>query len=419
MMRKFEETHPWINFQLDLRQLPAELWMLLGEAQSKCDHLKGVPLRPDVAAELHKVYLAKGVLATTAIEGNTLSQDQVSKLLEGKLQLPPSKAYLKLEIDNIVHACNVVWDHVLAGTKAPLVPSIVKSFNKMVLNGLSLDSGVVAGEVRKFEVGVARYRGAPHEDCEYLLERSCTWLDELAKVAPQFAWRAAMPFLRAVLAHLYIAWIHPFGDGNGRTARLVEFSILVHAGVPTPAAHLLSNHYNETRTEYYRQLDQASKSGGNIMPFLIYAMQGFVDGLREQIGRIRDQQLDITWRNYVYEQFKDRKTHADMRRRDLVLDLSRAARPEGFSVPEIRQVSTRVGIAYQGKSLRTLVRDLNSLSRMQLLTTAPRGFAANTDIIKAFLPRAADDGPAAAAAQTSDGAGEAETEVSPVPPSAT
>ncbi|MBI2394438.1 MAG: Fic family protein [Deltaproteobacteria bacterium] len=391
--RKYRATHPWITFELDLRTLPGELWMLLGEAHSKCDHLKGVPLRPEVAKELHLVYLAKGVLATTAIEGNTLSEEQVAKHLEGKLELPPSKEYLRQEIDNVLKACNIVWDHVLAGTKTPLTADVVKSFNKLVLNGLSMADEVVPGAVRGHSVGVARYKGPPAEDCEYLLDRLCRWLDELADASRGMAWASAMPVLRAALAHLYIAWIHPFGDGNGRTARLVEFSILVHAGIPTPAAHLLSNHYNETRTEYYRQLDRASRSGGDIVPFLVYAVQGFVDGLKDQIERIREQQLDITWRNYVYELFKHRESAANTRQRNLVLELSRKPRPEGYTPFEIRDITPRVAREYSQKSLRTLVRDLNALATMRLLVTTPRGFAANTDIIKAFLPRAADDGP--------------------------
>jgi hypothetical protein len=77
---------------------------------------------------------------------------------------------------------------------------------------------------------------------------------------------AVYAILKAMVAHLYLAWTHPFGDGNGRTARLIEFHILLSAGVPSPAAHLFSNHYNQTRAEYYRQLDRASKSGGH--PFL-------------------------------------------------------------------------------------------------------------------------------------------------------
>lgn len=50
---------------------------MLGEAASKCEHIAGVPLRPSVAQELHRLYLAKGALATTAIEGNTLTENEV------------------------------------------------------------------------------------------------------------------------------------------------------------------------------------------------------------------------------------------------------------------------------------------------------------------------------------------------------
>jgi len=51
--------------------------------------------------------------------------------------------------------------------------------------------------------------------------------------------------------------------------------------------HLLSNHYNQTRTEYYRQPRDASRGDGDTLPFLSYALQGFVDGLRQQLGVIR------------------------------------------------------------------------------------------------------------------------------------
>jgi hypothetical protein len=70
--RTYEETHPWIDFRLDLRGAPPELWTLLGEGRSKIAHVAGSLLNPDVAREMHNVYLTKGVLATTAIEGNTL-----------------------------------------------------------------------------------------------------------------------------------------------------------------------------------------------------------------------------------------------------------------------------------------------------------------------------------------------------------
>jgi len=64
-----------------------DFWIVLGECHSKCEHLAGVALAPDVDKYLHRVYLAKGVAATTAIEGNTLSEQQVLQHLEGTLQV--------------------------------------------------------------------------------------------------------------------------------------------------------------------------------------------------------------------------------------------------------------------------------------------------------------------------------------------
>ena len=129
------------------------------------------------------------------------------------------------------------------------------------------EEDVVPGAIRRHSVTVGRYLGAPAEDCRYLLERLCTWL-EATDFAPQPGVELVYAILKAIVAHVYLASIHPFGDGNGRTARVMEFQILMVAGVPTPAAHLRSNHYEETRAEYYRQLDAASRSGGDLIPFI-------------------------------------------------------------------------------------------------------------------------------------------------------
>ena len=82
-MPKFERTHPWLSFMLDLSPAPWQMWLLAGEAISKCEHLEGVALSPAAANELMKVYLAKGSAATTAIEGNTLSEEEARKRVDG------------------------------------------------------------------------------------------------------------------------------------------------------------------------------------------------------------------------------------------------------------------------------------------------------------------------------------------------
>ena len=116
------------------------------------------------------------------------------------------------------------------------------------------------------------------------------WLNG-SDFAPTEDKRLVYAILKAIIAHLHLSWIHPFGDGNGRVARLLEFQILIGAGVPAASAHLLSNHYNLTRSEYYRQLDRASATGGNVVPFVSYAVRGFLDGLKQQI--------DVIWTRTV------------------------------------------------------------------------------------------------------------------------
>jgi Fic family protein len=384
-MRSYEQTHPWLTFQFNAeRRLSQRTLLLLGEAYSKCTHIAGVPLKPAIAKGLHQLYFAKGVAGTTAIEGNTLTEAQVKDAIAGKLNLPPSQQYLQQEVENIAQACNEIGQRVVQG-QVRLTPEWIQHLNQLVLQGLPRDEHVVPGEIRGYEVTVLRYRGAPHEDCGHLLHRMCEWLNEW----PPSAWgvksEIATAVLKAILAHLYIAWIHPFGDGNGRTARLLEYYILADAGVPSPAAHLLSNHYNLTRTEYYRHLERASTTENGVGEFVEYAAQGLVDGLYGQIDVIRQQQWQMAWRDYVYELFNDQRTETGLRQRDLLLALG--ARPwQGIPRKDLTDLSPGLARRYAGTSDRTLSRDLNALLEEGMVVKTDEGYRARLEVVLAFLP---------------------------------
>lgn len=359
--------------------------MLLGEARSKVDHLSRALLRPDVAAEMHHVYLTKGAQATTAIEGNSLSEDEVGAIVAGRAVRPlPSREYQYREVENIVAAFNRIKDDLLGGGDAALTRAKIEDFNRQVLDGLEEDD-VRPGEIRTRSVVVGPYRGAPAEDCEYLLDLLCAWLNGPDFTAPSEAWEIPHALLKAMLAHLYLAWIHPFDDGNGRTARLVEHQILMAAGVPMPAAHLLCNHYNATRTEYYRRLDEASTSGGDIVPFLTYAVTGFVDGVRVQLERVWEQQYADRWEQFIYETFGGHAT-SDAERRRLRLIRAISAKREPVARRDIPGLHPELTLAYADTE-RMLSRDLNALEGMGLLEQASRGhWRARREQIRAFRP---------------------------------
>lgn len=385
---KYLKTHPWLNFNIDLSKANPSLWISLGEAQSKCEHIAGVPLRPETADKLYRIYLAKGVHATTAIEGNTLSEQDVLKHIEkGKLDLPPSKQYLEKEIENIIQICNELKEQIRENDFGTLTVQKIKDFNKKILEGLSLDDEVIPGEIRKHSVVVGKYLGAPAEDCEILLEKMCSWLNSDVFTAPKESDRIVYAIIKSILAHLYLAWIHPFGDGNGRTARIVEFYILISSGVPDASSQLLSNHYNETRTEYYRQLSKTSTSGGDILPFIEYAVQGFLDGLKDQLKKIRDQQWDVAWENFVHNSFKGKKGANIERQKHLVFDLTEKNEP--IPMDKISELSPRMALAYANKTLKTISRDINALLKMEppLIEKTSEGIDVNKWIILAFLPK--------------------------------
>ena len=171
----------------------------------------------------------------------------------------------------------------------------------------------------------------------------------------------AQGILQALLAHLYIAWIHPFADGNGRTARALELHILLASGVPDIAAHLLSNYYHRTRQRYYEALDRSRQEGA--LSFPRYAMEGFGIMLREQLEGIERQQLSILWKDLVYREFAGKHSPLQERRRELALALGNVLQ-RTLSMKEILDYTPpRLTVEYS-ENPRKLERDLKALEQM-------------------------------------------------------
>ena len=120
------------------------------------------------------------------------------------------------------------------------------------------------------------------------------------------------------------------------------------------------------------------------MPFIKYAVQGLLDGLREQVAEIRQYQLEIMWSNHVHEVFGNTKSAALIRRRNLVLDISKHSGPIRFS--QLREISPRTVEAYRSKTMMTVKRDIRAIQEAGLIVRSKAGILPNKSIIEAFLP---------------------------------
>ena len=381
--RLYLQRNPWITFRFRVTLDP--LWALLGEAYSKTQHLAGIPLQPGLASRLGSVYLRRGALATTAIEGNTLTEEDLDQIVDLGRKLPRSQEYLEQEVRNVLEALSTIdRSHELAEFRVS--SGWLREQNATILKGLDLPEHVVAGEFTETQTGVGSYRSAPPEDVEYLMERLSEWLntDYLQHIHDSDTppdQRFFLAFLGATLGHLYVAWIHPFGDGNGRTARLLQVAILAKCGVvPWVCTNLLSDFYNRTRSRYYAKLEAASK-GGDVEGFVKYSAEGFVDMLREQISDVQAIQRRVAWVNYVHEAMHSEASgKTKERRRDLVL-----AMPEKpLSRRDLARLTTDLAIAYRDTD-RMISRDLHRLRELGLVRQERRGYwAANIQLMDAF-----------------------------------
>ena len=83
--------------------------------------------------------------------------------------------------------------------------------------------------------------------------------------------------IQAMAAHYHIGAMHPFGDGNGRTARALEAFMLRRAGVNNVVMVSLSNYYYDRKEEYLAALSESRRKGHDLTPFLRFGLQGVAE----------------------------------------------------------------------------------------------------------------------------------------------
>ena len=338
---------------------------MVGQCEAYVKAISESPILPHDHAELLRVSLIKGAIATTAIEGNTLSEDDLDQILKQQKHMPPSRAYQETEATNVISALNDLLDLVLNQDGSVIIKSdLILDLHKRIGRDLGETFDAIPGRFRTDSRVVGPYRAPDYRLVPGLMKQLCDWLYE------EFHYDRGQTFadviIQAIVAHVYLEWIHPFGDGNGRTGRLLEFYILLRGGNPNIASHILSNHYNETRPEYYRQLNSA-RQNQSLTEFIEYALLGFRDGLVQTLEVVQRSQFRIAWDRYVYDAFERRKMknrNVFKRRRKQILALPLN---QPIHIDMIPTLSIEIAREYSGMSPRTIQRDVDELEVLDLI----------------------------------------------------
>jgi Fic family protein len=374
MNRDIQESHPHIRFK-KIWEISPSSWRRLGECVAYVKAIAKSPILPTDHAQLLEVSLKKGALATTAIEGNTLTEADLEQIFQGH-HLPPSREYLEIEVQNVIDAYNTIMAEVVNQTQNALItPQLLKDFHRLIGKNLGQHFDAIPGQFRTDNRVVGTYRAPDHRYVVEIMEEYCEWL------LREFHYTKGQEFyeviIQAIVAHVFLEWIHPFGDGNGRTGRLLEFYILLRGGYPDIASHILSNHYNETRSDYYRQLQNA-RQNRSLTEFIEYALLGLRDGLVQTLEVVQKSQFRIAWDKFIYDAFEKTKMQNKAvfkRRRKFMLKF-----PLNQVVPteQLSLINVEIAKLYGRLSDRTMMRDVAELTGMGLLIKESGAYRANS-----------------------------------------
>jgi Fic family protein len=214
---------------------------------------------------------------TTHIEGTHLTLDQSEKLLAGE-RLEGVDPEDRRELLNYRDAFELVSDYL--GSGEPITEGLIREIHKRLVRGVRGESGA-PGEYRRVQNYIVNsvtrqviYTPPPALDVPRLLAELVAWLGEDQGIHP---------VLVAGLAQFELVDIHPFLDGNGRTARLLSTLCLYRSGYDFKRLFTISEYYDRDRPAYYRALQGVRDQNFDLTGWLEY----FTAGLGTQLSEIQ------------------------------------------------------------------------------------------------------------------------------------
>ena len=257
-----------------------QLLTLVEQAAALRERIQSAAVELSWIPALQKDTRTRNSHASTAIEGNPLTLEQVRALEEGR-ELSAVETRPKREILNYFAGLRYIEKH---AKKKTLRHEDIFKLHRL-LAAKVMDQGE-AGRYRTIQVRVARHYPPAAADVSGLMFELLEWWN---KKAPELS-----PALSSSILHYQFEWIHPFADGNGRTGRALALWELYRRGFDSHHIFSVDEYYWEDRPAYYRALDAVRDDGGDLTGWLEYCAQGLCPTLDRVWTRVQSYQVKST-----------------------------------------------------------------------------------------------------------------------------
>lgn len=258
----------------------------IAEAKGIIDRAK---ILPKQELRLRRQAVIRMTHHSTEIEGNKLNMQQVEALYaKKKIDAPDRDIY---EVKNYLNALKYI-EKVVADKK-PITEKVILKIHKLVTDKTLAPQ--FCGHYRSGPIYVVRrhfgmpqetlYTGPDAKKVPGLIKDFITWLQKSEQ-------KEINPVIVAAIAHMEIAAIHPFNDGNGRTARALATLILYQRGYDFRRLFALEDYYNTDRQAYYKAInigETYDKRRTNLTSWLEY----FVRGFKKEIDEVKTKILPL------------------------------------------------------------------------------------------------------------------------------
>lgn len=258
-------------------QISPNLTKILMDIEASRQAVSGLPITVQVLSSLRESARLVSTHYSTQIEGNRLTQQQVEEVLQGGTF--PNRERDEREVKNYYLALDYV-DTLIKSNRASIQEKDIQTLHGLVTDGKAKPTSYRDGQnvIRDGGSGSIVYMPPEAKDVAAMMRELVGWINHEITQS-----ELPVPIVAAI-AHYQFATIHPYYDGNGRTARLLTNLVLHKCGYGLKGVYSLEEYYARNLQGYYRAISVGEshnyyfgRAEADISNWIFYFCEGMAD----------------------------------------------------------------------------------------------------------------------------------------------